>query len=462
MKLWKKLSLVTTVTLFLATGVSGAAVIGQTLRYNVEKTTESYRQQLQATAYALGRDIGESELLGYSEATRSSFFNFLMKKYGASRYILTKEGEVLCNLTDFELVNPQDERWAQTEPAVDTREVEGKRLLIMGKKIPMDSPADYRLVLVADISQVYRDMEKQVMLFLEFYLAAAVISVLFIFLLTRRMLSPLRELQKAASDISEGVLNRRARVKSHDEIGEMAGSFNRMADRIEEQVTQLEQVSRQQKQLLGSLTHELKTPMTSIIGYSDTLLHVRINEEQQKKALTHINNECRRLERLSGKMMNLLELYNNETIHMEKHPVSQLIGKVAELEKYHLKEQGITLETRSDDTVLLMDMDLMESLLVNLIDNAMKASKEGDTIYVEAAGTCILVEDHGRGIPAEEIPKITEAFYMVDKSRSKKAGGIGLGLALCTQIVKLHGAKMEIKSKPGVGTQIRVIFSEEQ
>lgn len=79
MKLWKKLSLVTTVTLFLATGVSGAAVIGQTLRYNVEKTTESYRQQLQATAYALGRDIGESELLGYSEATRSSFFNFLMK-----------------------------------------------------------------------------------------------------------------------------------------------------------------------------------------------------------------------------------------------------------------------------------------------------------------------------------------------------------------------------------------------
>ena len=87
---------------------------------------------------------------------------------------------------------------------------------------------------------------------------------------------------------------------------------------------------------------------------------------------------------------------------MEKHPVSQLIGKVAELEKYHLKEQGITLETRSDDTVLLMDMDLMESLLVNLIDNAMKASKEGDTIYVEAVGTCILVEDHGRGIPAEE------------------------------------------------------------
>ena len=81
MKLWKKLSLVTTATLFLATGLSGAAVIGQTLRYNVEKTTESYEQQLQAAAYALGREIGESELLGYSEATRSSFFNYLIKNF---------------------------------------------------------------------------------------------------------------------------------------------------------------------------------------------------------------------------------------------------------------------------------------------------------------------------------------------------------------------------------------------
>ena len=201
--------------------------------------------------------------------------------------------------------------------------------------------------------------------------------------------------------------------------------------------------------------------MTSIIGYSDTLLHVRINEEQQKKALTHINNECRRLERLSGKMMNLLELYNNETIHMEKHPVSQLIGKVAELEKYHLKEQGITLETRSDDTVLLMDMDLMESLLVNLIDNAMKASKEGDTIYVEAVGTCILVEDHGRGIPAEEIPKITEAFYMVDKSRSRKEGGAGIGMALCQKIITLHQGELKIDSKLGEGTVMRLYFPGE-
>ena len=147
---------------------------------------------------------------------------------------------------------------------------------------------------------------------------------------------------------------------------------------------------------------------------------------------------------------------------MEAYPVAELLKKVAELEKYHLEEKGIVLETRSDDTRLVMDVDLMESLLINLIDNAMKASKEGDTIRVEAKDGCIFVEDHGKGIAAEEIPKITEAFYMVDKSRSKKAGGIGLGLALCTQIVKLHHAKMGITSEPGKGTQIRVVFPRQE
>lgn len=461
MKLWKKLSLVTTATLFLATGLSGAAVIGQTLRYNVEKTTESYEQQLQAAAYALGREIGESELLGYSEATRSSFFNYLIKKYGASRYILVKEEEVLCNLTDFELVHPGDERWGHAEPAVDTREVGERRILIMGKKIPMDSPADYRLVLVADISGVYEDMEKQAALFLEIYLAAAGISVLVIFLLTRRLLSPLRELKRAASDISEGVLNRRAGVKSRDEVGEMAASFNRMAERIEEQVTQLEQVSLQRKQLLGSLTHELKTPMTSIIGYSDTLLHVKVDQERRDKALIHIHEECRRLERLSGKLMSLIGLYDNDSIHMEEVDIEVLFANVARMEQYQLREKGMRLETRAGGQVYKLDKDLFESLLLNLIDNAIKAGKEGDRILLEAREGEIRVSDQGKGIPEEEISRVTEAFYMVDKSRSKKEGGIGLGLALCSQIAALHHARLHIESKAGQGTRVSVLFEQQ-
>lgn len=105
-----------------------------------------------------------------------------------------------------------------------------------------------------------------------------------------------------------------------------------------------------------------------------------------------------------------------------------------------------------------MDIDLMESLLVNLIDNAIKASRPGDTIDVLAMNHKITVRDWGKGIPPEEIPKITEAFYMVDKSRSKKAGGIGLGLALCKQIAALHHGHLEIESWLDDGTSISVVF----
>ena len=106
----------------------------------------------------------------------------------------------------------------------------------------------------------------------------------------------------------------------------------------------------------------------------------------------------------------------------------------------------------------MLDRDLFESLLINLIDNAVKAGKEGDSILLEATEGGISVTDHGKGIPEEEISRVTEAFYMVDKSRSKKAGGIGLGLALCSQIAALHHGRLHIESKVGQGTRVSILF----
>ena len=224
---------------------------------------------------------------------------------------------------------------------------------------------------------------------------------------------------------------------------------------------ELETVSERRRQLLGSLTHELKTPMTSIIGYSDTLLHVKISEEQQKKALEHINSECRRLERLSGKMMTLIGLYDEDRIHKEPYPVDRLVREVADLERYLMQDSQMELLAFSESWECEMDVDLMESLLVNLLDNAIKASKPGSVIELHGEKGCIWVRDFGKGIPKEEIPRSTEAFYMVDKSRSRKAGGIGMGLALCQKIAEIHRANLVIESVVGQGTKISVVFQEE-
>ena len=183
-------------------------------------------------------------------------------------------------------------------------------------------------------------------------------------------------------------------------------------------------------------------------------------QEQQKRALEHINAECKRLERLSGKMMNLIGLYNNDSIHFEEYPVQELLKRVEVLERYHVAEKGMYLTMSCSMGTMPMDVDLMESLMVNLIDNAIKASRKGDRIEVLAMNDRITVRDWGKGIPPEEIPKITEAFYMIDKSRSRKAGGIGLGLALCRQIAELHHGHLEIESWLDDGTSISVVFSE--
>ena len=126
-----------------------------------------------------------------------------------------------------------------------------------------------------------------------------------------------------------------------------------------------------------------------------------------------------------------------------------------------MQDSGMELRIYSESWEYCMDVDLMESLLVNLLDNAIKASEEGSVIELHGEKGCIWVQDHGKGIPKEEIPKITEAFYMVDKSRSRKAGGIGMGLALCQKIAEIHGARLLIESTVGVGTRICVIFQEE-
>ena len=337
-------------------------------------------------------------------------------------------------------------------------------MLVMGSRMPMNSgmpvtgSSDYKLVLVRDISNIYEDIRTQAFFYVLIYLVAALTAVILVILMTGKVLKPLRELQHAAQDISKGILARRADVHTSDEIGDMAKSFNGMAEQIENQVMELSLESERRRQMLGSLTHEMKTPMTSIMGYADSLIHVKLKEEQKERALRHIYEECGRLERISSKLMSLIGMYDNDSICMEMVDINDLFSSVAEMEEHNLKKKNITLRYSCHMEKRLLDKDLMISSLTNLVDNAIKASDYGSDIYMEANVNRITVRDSGCGIPEDEISRVTEAFYMVDKARTRKAGGCGLGLALCGKIAELHGAWLEINSKEGEGTEVSIVF----
>ena len=243
----------------------------------------------------------------------------------------------------------------------------------------------------------------------------------------------------------------------------MAGLFiYMMMRRTVEQMEKLQEVAEKQELLMGALSHEMRTPLTSIIGYSDTLRHVKLKDEQKDRALEHINREGKRLEALSGKMLQMLGLYQNHAIQMEMTMAGDLLNHVIDMEKEQAEKKAVHLKMECEAFSMKMDPALMESLLINLIDNALKATDAGGSIWVKAyekAGKKIFeVSDTGMGIPEEELGKITDAFYMVDKSRSRKEGGSGLGLALCVKVAEIHGGCLKIESRQREGTTVRAIF----
>lgn len=210
---------------------------------------------------------------------------------------------------------------------------------------------------------------------------------------------------------------------------------------------------------MASFAHEIKTPLTSIIGYADLLRSRPARPEQVRESAGYIFNEGRRLESLSRKLLELVVL-DRQDFPLRPIPLDAFVRRVAGAMEPPLRQAGIRLAVRAEGVPALMEPDLMETVCVNLLDNARKAMEHGGEILLEGVSEngvpVIQVTDQGKGIPAEELERVTEAFYMVDKSRSLAQGGAGLGLALCRRIVELHGGTLEIESEPGRGTRVRV------
>lgn len=285
-----------------------------------------------------------------------------------------------------------------------------------------------------------------------------VVMSIIVALILRHSLRSLKELNATAADIAKGNYDKRVNVRGKNEIATLGTTFNQMAEAVETRTKSLEESERQKTLFMGNLTHELKTPLAAISGYAQTLLTVRLDEADEAEALGYIDEECKRLERLSKKMLRLLELDTEQKLELHEIPVRQLFERTGRLCRKLLETKGVTLQYEEHGECFLAEEDLMTEVLVNLVDNANKASKQGDTIRLIANDHQILVQDTGCGIPEEEQKKILEPFYMIDKSRSRKNGGAGLGLALTALILKRHDVTLAIESEEGKGMTMILNF----
>lgn len=287
-------------------------------------------------------------------------------------------------------------------------------------------------------------------------LIISVVLLLWTIVITR----PISSLKKATENIASGDYSYRITYNGADELAELSQYMNKMAAHIETDTAYIESISDNRRKFIANMTHELKTPLTSILGFADVLrVKPDITEDERRNYADIIFAEANRLKMLSSRLMELITI-NEVELHMTAIDVADLLRKEAEMYRPICEEAGVKLTTDLEPAVIQADETLFATMIVNLIDNARKASASEKEILVCSRKTAhhvlIQVIDHGIGIPQEQLAYVTDAFYMVDKARTRKAGGAGIGLALCKAIATAHHGELNIESKLNEGTTISV------
>lgn len=312
-----------------------------------------------------------------------------------------------------------------------------------------------------DITNIFSLRKIQQQYFLKIMLVVgifcAVLNYMHVFWISRE----LKKLTNIIIKMQEGDLSGRVYNSTDNELGVLAEQFNHMADRLESNIYELKEAARKQEEFVGSFAHEIRTPLTSIIGYADLLRRKQLDEESFYMATNHIYSEGKRLEKLSTKLLELLVEKSAEPDYV-LIPIEKLVNDSINTVRPSLDKKNITVTTDLDEFKVRIDESLMKTVVINLIDNARKAVNDNGKIHIEGRReedkVYLSVTDNGKGIPENEIPKISEAFYRVDKSRSRKEGGAGLGLTICANILKLHNGQINFESKLDHGTKVTLCW----
>lgn len=450
--------------LFFYSGILLASVA--TLKSNLDNSKDRSLREHYFIASSYAKDLNALENRGISAGDGiGSLYRSYLDFYSKQKVILavSKDGQPLfADFIDRSTSLPQISRLPKTgERLVSMEKHEGKEYVRVAGALPV--PYDtYTLTYYYDVSNIVSSWNQMtVMLFLYGMLFCGLLAAC-LMLVLNRVFKPLKQISAASKSIAQGQYENRIKVKGTDELAEMAGSFNHMAEEIQSQMQQLATAAEQKQQFVDNLAHELRTPLTAIYGYAEYIQKVARTEEDRLFAAQYIMSETRRLQKIAYRLLDLATLRGNK-IELCEVPMDKLIHEVEQSVSMKAAERGIRMTCECRFDTLLCDADLVHILLVNLVENAIKACGSDGIIHLSATlengRKIISVHDNGKGMTEEHLHHITEAFYRVDSSRSRSQGGAGLGLTLCKQIALNHGAELSFSSEPDIGTTAKVTFT---
>jgi signal transduction histidine kinase len=275
--------------------------------------------------------------------------------------------------------------------------------------------------------------------------AALISAVLVSLFVSQRVVTPIRQMMQASRHVAAGHYRERVPVASQDELGQLAASFNQMAE-------DLEQIEAMRRDLIANVAHELRTPLSSIKGYMEGLIDGVI--PAQAETYQQVYREADRLQRLVSDLQELSRVEAG-AFELQRHPVAlpDLIRQIAARLRPQFEEKGVSLKLDLPVTLpaVLADEDRLSQILVNLIGNALQYTPAEGVVTIvartEAGRLVVTITDTGLGIPAEHLPHLFTRFYRVDKSRSRAGGGSGIGLTIARHLVEAHGGQIWAESQ---------------
>lgn len=453
-----KLQIIIVIMLSVSVGICGTSLI----KFSFESSKNSIIEEVQNThKLAMYILAVSAEKENFEISNLSSTLRILERQIGKKFKLTDEKGNILYqkkyNDKSFKkglIENVSDNKlaWRIQKNVLGFHEIQVATAISRKENI-------FYLESIHTIEKIYQERNGMISRFLIIMFVIVILGVIlaryFSILITRS----LTELAKTARAIAKGDFSKRVYIRSNDEIGQLANDFNIMAQRVEENIIKLEKTMKKQEEFMAFFAHELRTPMTSIIGYADIMRSHNLTNDLRKKSLNYIFTEGKRLERLSNKLLDIIVLEKKQ-IERKECDIYNLVVHVCGLLENIMKKSNININLNCKQEIWFVEADLIKTLIINLIDNARKAMPKGGEIKIITQ--CknnfyeIVVKDTGYGIPEAEIPRIKEAFYRVDKARSQSSGGVGLGLTICNKIAKLHSGRIYVESKKKFGTTISV------
>jgi len=293
-------------------------------------------------------------------------------------------------------------------------------------------------------------------------LMTLLISSLFMYFFSRRLMQRMKSIDKAIDEFELGNLSIRIDNQKRDELGKLASSFNGMAERIQQQVKEQEEYEEKRKQLISNLSHDLRTPLSSIVGYSEMLLD---KQNEEHKYIDIIHKKAVYMEKILSQLLDFSRLEaGGFKVSLQRGDIVECIREILVEYIPLMDEQQIEsiIELPDQPIEVDFDQDKMERVIRNLLDNAFKYGMENKKLRIAVnrieQKIKIVIQDFGAGMEPNVLNHIFDRFYRANKGRATKSGGIGIGLSIVQEIIKQHKGTIEVTSTPKKGTKVEIIL----